>query len=579
MSKTHYAPAVIGTTTDTAEREISINIDALVGSHAIAMANSGAGKTGLIRKVLESSHGQLQHIVLDVEDDFYTLREQFDYLVAGGENGDCPATVENAAELATMLLTHGISAIIQLNGLKAPEQEEFIRIFLEAMMAAPRALWRPLLLVLDEAQRLAPEKGNASCKAAMIDMLARGRKRGFTALLGTVRNSQISKDVTGMVNNWFMGRVGQATDRRVTADALGFSPNSADARGLQTMEPRTFWAFGPALAPVPVQFKVDRVKTTMLKSGEATVMSLPPPAAMKRLLAEMAKAAQKAQEAPKKGGGATTVAATPLPAAPGPSQEEIEAKVKAAYLAGVADGRTEGRKAAASTILAEVEKLAEEWARDIQGRPEEMIGVPAAPPPRRRAAAGLREVIADHAEDSSNVVALYEGPAYEGAFKPSGPQQKIIDAIASWQDVKPGPVDRLMLAFLADSSSKSSGYSNNLGAMRTAGIIIYPMGGHVDLTPDGRALAAPVRRKLTNDAVQRALMEKLEAPKRRILEALIEDWPEGVSKTKLAERIGVSDKSSGYSNNLGSMRSLGVIDYPAPGQVRASDDLFPFGRG
>ena len=33
-------------------------------------------------------------------------------------------------------------------------------------------------------------------------------------------------------------------------------------------------------------------------------------------------------------------------------------------------------------------------------------------------------------------------------------------------------------------------------------------------------------------------------------------------------------RSSGYANNLGALRSLGLLDYPVPGQVVASAMLF-----
>ena len=39
--------------------------------------------------------------------------------------------------------------------------------------------------------------------------------------------------------------------------------------------------------------------------------------------------------------------------------------------------------------------------------------------------------------------------------------------------------------------------------------------------------------------------------------------------------VGVSRTSGGYFNNLGRLRTLGAIDYPQKGQVRAADILFP----
>ncbi|KGT73656.1 hypothetical protein MA20_42615 [Bradyrhizobium japonicum] len=81
-----------------------LDIDKLIGSHLCVQANSGAGKSGAIRKLLEATHGRVQHIVIDTEDEFYTLREKFDYLIAGGENGDCAATTNNAVTLASTIL-------------------------------------------------------------------------------------------------------------------------------------------------------------------------------------------------------------------------------------------------------------------------------------------------------------------------------------------------------------------------------------------------------------------------------------------------------------------------------------------
>jgi hypothetical protein len=48
----------------------------------------------------------------------------------------------------------------------------------------------------------------------------------------------------------------------------------------------------------------------------------------------------------------------------------------------------------------------------------------------------------------------------------------------------------------------------------------------------------------------------------RLLDQLIAAYPDAIAKPELAELAGVSASSSGYTNNLGSLRSLGLIDYP-----------------
>ena len=61
---------------------IDIDLVRLIPSRLLVQANSGAGKSRTIRRLLEQTHGQVQQIVLDIEGDFATLRERYDYILA-----------------------------------------------------------------------------------------------------------------------------------------------------------------------------------------------------------------------------------------------------------------------------------------------------------------------------------------------------------------------------------------------------------------------------------------------------------------------------------------------------------------
>lgn len=310
---------------------MAIDLRALRGAHLGVIANSGSGKSGLIRKILEVSHGEVQQIILDPEDEYYTLREDGDYVIAGGDDGDCPATVANAPALADMLLTSGVSAVIQMNHLKGDEPQRFVAAFLDALMEAPRALWHPVLLVLDEAHRFIPQDGTTAATEAVRDFFARGRKRGYTGVLATQRMASIEKMVTGNMNNWALGRVGQATDRKVVLNMLGFTATSADGKTLMSLENRTFWMFGQGLgAKIPTLMYVDDATTTIVESGEAKIPTAPPPAALAKLLEGL-----KAPPAP-------DVPDTPPNAAQGPSEAEHEVRRKDAWDAGRRVGFEEG---------------------------------------------------------------------------------------------------------------------------------------------------------------------------------------------------------------------------------------------
>jgi hypothetical protein len=153
------------------------------------------------------------------------------------------------------------------------------------------------------------------------------------------------------------------------------------------------------------------------------------------------------------------------------------------------------------------------------------------------------------------------------------PQQRILDSLAALEGVGINQPSKEQLALWCDVSPTSGGYFNNLGGLRSAGLIEYPTGGVVALTDAGRKAAQPSA-PLTVEEMQESLCRKVGASKAAIVKALIELYPEPIAKDDLAERIGVSPTSGGYFNNLGSLRTLGVIDYPAPGKVAALPVLF-----
>jgi hypothetical protein len=80
-------------------------------------------------------------------------------VLIGGDGADAPISEDTAEELARALLEWGVSAILQLNDLGLSGQRRVIARFLTGLMKAPRPLWHPVLVTLDEAHRYAPQNG------------------------------------------------------------------------------------------------------------------------------------------------------------------------------------------------------------------------------------------------------------------------------------------------------------------------------------------------------------------------------------------------------------------------------------
>src|SRR5258708_12346826 len=86
--------------------DVALDLTTLIETRLLVQANSGGGQSFALRRLLEQSHGKVQHLVIDVEGTFRTLRERFEYLLLGalGAEIDCPLSAENAAQLARTLL-------------------------------------------------------------------------------------------------------------------------------------------------------------------------------------------------------------------------------------------------------------------------------------------------------------------------------------------------------------------------------------------------------------------------------------------------------------------------------------------
>lgn len=273
-----------------------INIKELVRSRMLVQSNSGGGKSWLLRKLNEISAGVVQQIVIDVEGEFSSLREKFDYIIAAPTGGDAMAHPKTAKLLAIRLLETGVSAIIDISELKRHEQQTFVRLFFDAMIAAPKTLWHDVLVYLDEAQLFCPEKGSAEASGAVIDMASLGRKRGFALIAATQRLAKFNKDAAAELANKLIGRTGLVIDVKRAADELGMTLKEA-IPVLRNLEAGEFFGFGPALSKSVEQIIIGDVITTHPKPGQRGPKTPPKPTpAIKEILAKLADLPKEAEQ-------------------------------------------------------------------------------------------------------------------------------------------------------------------------------------------------------------------------------------------------------------------------------------------
>lgn len=255
-----------------------LHLESVLTKKLLIQAMSGAGKSWLIRRILEQTFPHIQQIVLDSEGDFKTLREKFPYALIGGDQGDVPVSLAIARPLAHKLLELHTSAIIDISDLEVGRKEnercDFVAEFLSGLLRSPQRLWHPTLVVLDEAQEFAPERFSASSTEDVIHMAGQSRKRGFGVILATNRLSELSKSAAAHCKNKLIGG-SMGIDAGKAAFELGFKPRQQDE--LQELSEGQFFAIGPAFPRGVSKVQIGEVETTHPSPSGRGLVSVPPP--------------------------------------------------------------------------------------------------------------------------------------------------------------------------------------------------------------------------------------------------------------------------------------------------------------
>lgn len=527
--------------------DTSIDLAKLIDSRLLIQANSGSGKSWAIRRILEQSHGKVQQIVIDLEGEFGTLREKYEYILAG-KGGDTPATPQSAALLARKLLELNVSAIIDLYELPHQDRKRFVRLFLESMINAPKELWHPVMVIIDEAHVFVPEKGESEAASAVIDLATRGRKRGFCAVLATQRISKLHKDAAAECNNKLIGRSSQDIDMKRASDELGF--NSRDQQlSLRSLQPGEFYAFGPAISEVVIKLKIGDITTSHPKAGSRTLTAVVPPTEnIKKILGKLADLPQEAiKEAQTISELKKEIAM--LRRAKTPQKQGITLQTQQKIIEKSINDATLIRDREWKTGLSQWLKCAPD--KYIPIKKVNVI-------PQKNVFIGARPNIENMVSEDDMLL--------------TNPEKRILNAIAWMESIGIQAPKQPAVAFLAGYSFGGGAFNNPRGALRTKGFVEYQNDG-ISLTDEGRKFAEVPTETLTIDELHKKVLSILPTPEKKILEIVLAVYPESITNEILAEQSGYAAGGGAFNNPRGRLRTLGLIEY-SNGSVRAKPLLF-----
>lgn len=565
----------------------------------------GAGK--LVEGLLEAS---AQVVIFDSVGSWWGLRlaadgkkPGFEVPVFGGRHGDIPLEPGAGAFVADVVIERGISVVLDLSGFRKAQRQRFVTEFAEELFHRKKSKPSPVHLVFEEAQLLAPQQSRgdtARMLGAIEDLVRLGRNYGIGCTLISQRPQSVNKEVLNQVEALFVFQLTGPQERKaiqawVVDQAIDVSEMVDELPAL----PRgSCFVWSPQWLRILDRYKIGKKRTYDASATPELGAKRVEPRTLEaqdleQLQVAMAKVVQEAERNDPKA----------LRAQVGKLERELNVARRGAAAEreaapapeALAQARAQGAREGAMELLARLierdhqlgrvlEDLVE-WARRIvegaekaQGllRAPQDVEIPPAPAeplrlgPQPRTGAGTMPAASRRSERGG------ASPVAAGGSSVPGVRGRILAALAELEQIGVSAPPRAQVAiFSGYQSAKSTGFAKALSSLSSAGLVRYPGGGTVELTDAGRAEVQFAPGPMSEAELHERIRNLFPGVHWRILEPLIAAGGGALSRDQVAQAAGYENvKSTGFAKALSRLSSMGLVEYPEPGAVRAADLMF-----
>ena len=219
---------IIGKNVETNE-DVGIEIEYLIDQKVQILGNSRSGKSRGGRVLAENGNKKIHQIIISPKKEYVTLREKFDYIHVGRTSElskpDIELNTRYAEQLALDVMKIGMDIIIEFS--EAPQERiKFVKNFVDGLMMVPQKDWHPTMVMIDEIDIWAPEKGHGEAESlrSIVDLAARGADKGYCLVAITQKLAKFNKDVASELNIKLIGNVSLDVDQNRACDWLSRPP-------------------------------------------------------------------------------------------------------------------------------------------------------------------------------------------------------------------------------------------------------------------------------------------------------------------------------------------------------------------
>ncbi|MBR0879543.1 hypothetical protein ABIF65_002400 [Bradyrhizobium japonicum] len=573
---------------------------AVLEQHSAFLGKTGSGKTSTAKLAVEQilrDNPSARVCVLDpIKSDWWGLTSSADgraaglpFYILGGPRGHVPLH-ESAGKAIGELVASGALplSIIDMADFKHGGLQEFFNTFVPALMRHMRGV---VHLVVEEAHEFAPkERAGIGAENLAIHnakkLATAGRSKGIRMMVLTQRTQALHNAVLGSCDTMIAHRLTAPADQepvkkwlKANGDKTTFESVSTTLSSLKT---GSGWiCSGEAQVAELRQFpKISTYDNSATPTGDMADQQVKTAAVdrdrLRAIIGDAVKQVESEDPARLRAEIARLTSEVARKPAGGASREDLDESYRRGLWDGLYPflqtfkGLTELRDTLGevmlrvNTVIAAQQPAADhapEYAHELRNhRPTPVSGSPVAPPsaspsPRPAAAPTGRA----------------PAPAASGDGSLPGPQQRILNSLATWRRLGHVKPSNAQIAWLAGYSPSSTSYTNPRSALKTGGLIDYPMADHLALTAAGVAKAVEIK---LNGSLLDFVLGNLPGPEARILYSIAQHYPRAVPNATAAEGAQYSASSTSYTNPRSALRTKDLIDYPEKDHVRAAEWLF-----
>ena len=240
--------------------DLDIDAQVIITGRGCAIGQSGSGKSFLAGVLTEElCRLGLPFCVIDTEGEYSSLKSiSRNLIIAGGDHADISIDVD-LTKLFEASIVNDIPVVMDLSDVSDRDQK--VQEALGALYAVENRMRKPYLVVIEEADKFAPQISGKKKTNVIEEISVRGRKRGIGLFITTQRPANISKNVLAQCSYGFIGRLTIEND--LNALRILFNDNERLAR-IARLEIGMFMPFGlHRLEPF-------KVKPRMAPHGGAT---------------------------------------------------------------------------------------------------------------------------------------------------------------------------------------------------------------------------------------------------------------------------------------------------------------------